>query len=91
VDTTLKKSLKAQAHHLKAVVLLGSKGLTPALIAETDTALQAHELIKVKLSGTEKADRLQLANTLSSQLQADVVQIIGSILILYRKKPLGEH
>jgi RNA-binding protein len=89
VDATRKKALKAQAHHLKPVVLLGNKGLTPALIAETNVALEAHELIKVKLGGTEKEDRLPLANTLSSELQADLVQIIGNQVVLYRKKTQG--
>ena len=49
MDTSRKKSLKAQAHHLKPVVLLGAKGLTEAVIAETDVALLSHELIKVKI------------------------------------------
>lgn len=85
MNISLKKSLKAQAHHLKPVVLLGAKGLTEAVIAETDVALQAHELIKVKINGAEKEDRIVMANELCQQLQAELIQIIGNTVIMYRK------
>ena len=85
MDTSFRKSLKAQAHHLKPVVLLGAKGLTEAVVAETEIALQSHELIKVKINGAEREDRIQMANELSQQLQADLVQLIGNTAILYRK------
>lgn len=85
MDNLLKKSLKAQAHHLKPVVLLGAKGLTEAVVAETDVALNSHELIKVKINGAEKEDRIIMANELCQQLQAELVQIIGNTAIIYRK------
>lgn len=83
----LKRSLKMQAHHLKPVVLLGAKGLTEAVINETDAALLSHELIKVKINGAEKEDRVQMAEALSRQLQADLIQLIGHTVVLYRKNP----
>jgi RNA-binding protein len=85
VDTSFKQSLKAQAHHLKPVVLLGAKGLTEAVVAETNIALNAHELIKVKISGAEKEDRLEMAHSLCQQLEAELVQLIGNTAIIYRK------
>ena len=85
MDTSFKQSLKAQAHHLKPVILLGNKGLTEAVVAETNIALLSHELIKVKISGAEKEDRLQMANDLCQQLQAELVQMIGNTVIMYRK------
>ncbi|MGL5742383.1 MAG: ribosome assembly RNA-binding protein YhbY [Legionella sp.] len=85
MDDSLKKSLKAQAHHLKPVVLLGAKGLTEAVTAETDIALLAHELIKVKINGAEKEDRILMANELCQQLEAELVQMIGNTAIIYRK------
>jgi len=85
VDTSFKKSLKAQAHHLKPVILLGAKGLTEAVIAETNIALLSHELIKVKINGAEREDRLAMATELSAQLKAEIVQTIGNTVILYRK------
>ncbi|KTC92006.1 ribosome assembly RNA-binding protein YhbY [Legionella cincinnatiensis] len=85
MDTSQKKSLKAKAHHLKPVVLLGAKGLTEAVIAETDVALHSHELIKVKINGAEKEDRLIMAHELCHQLQAEFIQMIGNTVIMYRK------
>jgi len=85
LDTSFKQSLKAQAHHLKPVVLLGAKGLTDAVIAETDAALTAHELIKVKINGAEKEDRIEMARSLCVQLEAELVQMIGNTAIIYRK------
>ncbi len=88
INTTLKQTLKAQAHHLKPVVLLGSKGLTPAVVEETNVALIAHELIKVKINGAEKPDRILMAHDLCEQLHADLVQLIGNTAIIYRKNPV---
>lgn len=85
MDTAFKKALKAQAHHLKPVVLLGAKGLTEAVKAETDIALLSHELIKVKINGAEKEDRLNIAIELCDQLHAELVQMIGNTVIMYRK------
>lgn len=85
MDTSFKQSLKAKAHHLKPVVLLGAKGLTEAILAETNVALLAHELIKVKINGAEKEDRMQIAEELCEQLHAELVQMIGNTLVLYRK------
>jgi RNA-binding protein len=86
VNTSLKQSLRAKAHHLKPVVLLGAKGLTEAVVIETDIALQAHELIKVKINGAEKEDRIIIANSLCDKLGAGLVQLIGNTAILYRKR-----
>lgn len=86
MDSTLKKALKAKAHHLRPVVLLGSKGLTAAVIEETDVALNAHELIKVKINGAEREDRYHMGAELCQALQAHLVQMIGNTLILYRKR-----
>ncbi|WP_133136486.1 ribosome assembly RNA-binding protein YhbY [Legionella rowbothamii] len=85
MDTSFRRSLKAQAHHLKPVVLIGAKGLTEAVAAETDVALLAHELIKVKINGAEREDRILIANELCQQLSAELVQLIGNTAIIYRK------
>ncbi|MGL6029828.1 MAG: ribosome assembly RNA-binding protein YhbY [Legionella sp.] len=85
MDTSFRQSLKAQAHHLKPTILLGAKGLTEAVVAETHIALQTHELIKVKINGAEKEDRLVMAHDLCQQLEAELVQMIGSTAIIYRK------
>lgn len=85
MDTAFKQSLKAKAHHLKPVVILGSKGLTDPVVAETDIALIAHELIKVKINGAEKENRVVMAKELCQQLGATLIQMIGNTLVIYRK------
>lgn len=85
ITTAMKQELKAKAHHLKPVVLMGAKGLTPAVVEETNIALTTHELIKVKINGAEKADRINMVNDLCQQLPADLVQLIGNTAIIYRK------
>lgn len=85
MDTSVKQALKAKAHHLKPIILLGAKGLTEAVVAETNAALLTHELIKIKINGAEKEDRLIIANDLCAQLNAELIQMIGSTAIVYRK------
>ncbi|WP_131782585.1 ribosome assembly RNA-binding protein YhbY [Legionella gresilensis] len=86
MDSTFRQTLKAKAHHLRPVVLLGAKGLTTAIVEETNVALNAHELIKVKINGAEKEDRQKMANDLCQQLNAELIQLIGNTVIIYRQK-----
>ncbi|WP_133127586.1 ribosome assembly RNA-binding protein YhbY [Legionella nagasakiensis] len=88
MNTSLKQLLKAKAHHLKPVILIGTKGLTPAVLDETNSALLAHELIKIKINGTEKSDRQMIAAEICKQLQANLVQLIGNIAIIYRENTI---
>ncbi len=87
MNKTTRQALRAQAHHLKPVILIGAKGLTQAVIDETSVALTAHELIKIKISGLEKTQREQLALDLCQQLGAELVQTIGHTLVIFRKNP----
>lgn len=87
MKSTFKQQLKAQAHALKPIILIGAKGLTPAVIQETEEALTHHELMKIKINGTEKEDRQKIASILCETLKAELVQHIGNTLILYRQRP----
>jgi len=87
----MKQTLKAKAHALKPVVLLGVKGLTDAVINEIDIALTVHELIKIKLTGQERDDRAPLVETICQRLRAERIQLIGTIAVLYRKNPNKDH
>lgn len=81
-----KKKLKSQAHSLKPVITLGQHGLTEAVLNETDLTLNAHELIKVKIRA-EKEERQQICEQLCQKLNAEPIQHIGQIVIIYRKNP----
>ena len=82
-----KRELKARAHALKPVVLIGLRGITPAVLASVDEALNAHELIKIRMPAGERAERVLQAGQIASNLGAEVVTSIGRVLILYRQRP----
>ncbi len=81
------RELRARAHRLKPVVQTGAQGLTPAVVAEIDAALDHHELIKVRLAGVERDERGAMADGLCTRLRAERVGLIGHVLILYRQAP----
>lgn len=83
-------ALRARAHHLNPVVLLGAAGLTEAVFKETDRALSAHELIKVRIPGDDRDDREAICARLADRLGAARVQVIGKLLVLYRPRPEEE-
>jgi RNA-binding protein len=82
-----RSELRARAHALSPVVIVGDKGLTDAVIAEVDRALRAHELIKVKAAAGEREARAGWMATLCERLDAHPVQSIGKILVLWRENP----
>jgi len=81
-----RRDLRARAHHLSPVASVAAKGLSPAVLAEIERALQAHELIKVRVYGTERTQRDALMNELCAALEAAPVQHIGNILIIWRER-----
>ena len=82
-----RKELRARAHALKPVILVGDAGLSDAVLAETDRALHDHELIKVRLPGGEREIREQMAVRLCEQLGAQQIQAIGHIRVIFRANP----
>jgi RNA-binding protein len=86
VDAALKKKLKAQSHSLKPVVMVGQAGLTDAVLAETEIALNTHELIKVKIRA-ERDERNQISEKICTSTGASLIQSIGQIAVIYRLNP----
>jgi RNA-binding protein len=84
-----RRELKAKAHALNPVIIIGGKGLTDSVVLETDRALEAHELIKVRVNADDKPARKVMAEELCSRCQAELIQTIGHIAVIYRKR-LGE-
>ena len=83
-----RRELKARAHALDPVVLIGGGGLSAAVIAEIDRSLRSHELIKVRLNAP-RAERDAAFREICRQTGAQAVQHIGKILVLFRENP--EH
>lgn len=81
-----KKKLKALAHPLNPVVMIGQSGLTPAVLNEINLALDVHELIKVKIRA-ERDARSAISEQICADTQAELVQSIGQIAVLFRKNP----
>ena len=79
-----KRYLKGLAHSLKPVVLVGNSGLTDSVLAEIDNALEHHELIKVRVSGQERADRKLMLDEIAAKTGAELVLVIGHIGGFYR-------
>ena len=77
--------LKGVAHSLKPVVLLGSNGLTEAVVAEIDYALNHHELIKIKIPTDDRENKALIVDAIVRETKGNKVQVIGKTLILYRE------
>jgi putative YhbY family RNA-binding protein len=86
-----RKAHRAEAHHLDPVVMIGNDGLTPAVTKETDAALNAHGLIKLRVLGDDRAAREAMLQQLSDELNAAPIQHIGKLLVLWRPKPAKER
>ena len=82
-----KKALKARAHHLDPVVMIGDAGLTPAVLREIDMALGKHELIKVRMAGDDRDARIAAYQSICTDLDCAPVQHIGKLLVLFRVNP----
>ncbi len=82
-----RSALRANAHALRPVVLIGDKGLSDAVLKEIDRALTAHALIKVRAGGEERDVREEMLGTLCAVLSCAVVHHLGKTFILFRPHP----
>lgn len=82
-----RRHLRALGHSLAPVAQIGKAGLSDAVVAAIDTALVDHELIKIKVLETVDGDRDELARALAERTRAEVAQILGRTVLLYRADP----
>ncbi len=87
LKTQQKKSLRGIAHHLDPIVAISERGLSEGIVEETERALKDHELIKIRVFGSDRASRDDITATLASQTSAVVLQKIGKVAVLYRANP----
>lgn len=78
------RQLRALAHHLSPVILIGKADVTDALVKQTEQALEAHELIKCAVQDGSGLSAREAANALADRVSAEIVQIIGHRFALYR-------
>ena len=79
-----KRYLRGLAHSLKPVVIIADKGLTDNVMMELETALDAHELIKVKIRN-ERDTRATIAAEICERTGAELVQSVGQVYVLFRR------
>jgi RNA-binding protein len=79
-----KKSLRAMAHHLNPVVMVGSGGLSKSVIDKVTVELKHHELIKIKVSRDAPTTIKDTAEDLRSHAGAHLIQTIGRMVVLYK-------
>ena len=81
-----RSALRSEAHALNPVVLIGENGLTPAVMKEIGASLDAHGLIKIRVFGDDREERLAMYETICETLGAAPIQHIGKLLVIYRPK-----
>ena len=82
-----RRHLRALAHDLKPIVQVGKGGIDEGLVAAVDQALADHELIKIKLGESANLDRHEAADEIAQKTHAEVAQVLGYTLVLYRADP----
>jgi len=88
LSSTQRKYLRGVAHGLKAVVLIGQKGLTTSVVDALDEALMAHELVKAKfIDDKDKAFKTQAIEKLTKATASELVGLIGHTAIFFRPHP----
>jgi RNA-binding protein len=81
-----RKHLRGLAHSREPVVMIGQAGLSPAITAELETALGAHELVKVRARVGDRDQRDEIFDELAKQTKSALVQRIGNVGVFYRPR-----
>jgi len=86
------RALRAESHrlNLKPVVMIGQHGLSESVLIELEQTLAHHELIKVRVSAQDKAEKKELNAEICEKLKADLIQSIGHVIVIFRKKPKSQ-
>jgi RNA-binding protein len=80
-----KRFLRALGHPLKPVIMVGKGEINESLLKETAEAIACHELIKVKILESCAMDRFEVAESLATACEAELAQVLGRTLLLYKK------
>jgi RNA-binding protein len=83
----LRRALRGHGHAMSPIVQIGKAGVTEAVIKQIEQALADHELIKVKIGGECPSDRHEVAARLGGEPGVNLVQMIGRVLLLYKRHP----
>ncbi len=79
-----KKVLRSMGHSLKPVVMVGQHGLSASVLAELESSLGKHELLKIKIRAQKLNEKQQIINQIIGFSHAHLIQVIGAIILIYR-------
>ncbi|MEA3404583.1 MAG: ribosome assembly RNA-binding protein YhbY [Pseudomonadota bacterium] len=82
---TQKKYLRGIAHGLNPMITIGAKGVTESLMAELESTLSHHEILKIKMSSADRDDRKLIVEHILQETGALLVQTVGKICVIYRQ------
>jgi RNA-binding protein len=82
-----RRFLRAEGHARKVLVQVGKEGVTAALVAALEAALERHELVKVKVLASSPLTRGEAAEELAEKTGSEIAQILGNTILLYRRHP----
>ena len=87
------KRLRAVGHRLKMkpIVIVGQKGLNDSIQLEIDVALNHHELLKLRIPALDKSEKKELMLQICDQHQANLIEAIGNVMVIYRRNIKSEH
>ncbi|MED4463936.1 ribosome assembly RNA-binding protein YhbY [Metabacillus fastidiosus] len=80
-----KRYLRAEAHHLNPIFQVGKGGVNENMVKQISEALEARELIKINILQNCEEDRNTVAEKLSKDTKAELVQVIGNTIVLYKE------
>jgi len=79
-----KKFLRSMGHALKPVVMVGQHGLSESVLAELESTMAKHELLKIKIRAQDRDEKQQMINQIVEVSHSHLVQVIGNIMVIYR-------
>ncbi|WP_420997568.1 YhbY family RNA-binding protein [Cupriavidus sp. 30B13] len=82
-----RSELRSRAHGLNPVVMIGAEGLTRSVLAEIDRSLASHDLIKIRVFGDDRENRIAIYEAICEDLDAAPIQHIGKLLVVWRPGP----
>lgn len=82
-----KREMRGRGHSLKPVVSIGNAGLSKAVMREIELSLDHHELMKIKIGGTDREQRADIIRQICDSFGTELVQTVGHIALVYRKLP----
>lgn len=85
MSSAQKKNFRSKAHLLNPIIIIGNQGLTPAVQTEINHALDAHELLKIRVNAHDREERKSMTEEICHVQQAELIQTIGHIIVIYRK------